>query len=97
MNKLSTHISVCFTHASSHAIRVIKSRKIKWEGHVERMGEIRKRTKFWSENLKERDHLEDLGVDGKLLEWWEGVAWVNSVQNSVQWRAVIAAMNCRVP
>jgi len=28
------------------------------------------RTKFWSENLKGRDHSEDLGVDGrKILEW----------------------------
>jgi hypothetical protein len=27
-------------------------------------------TAFWSENLKWRDHLEDLGVDGKIiLEW----------------------------
>jgi hypothetical protein len=37
-------------------------------------------TKFWSENLKGRDYLEDLGIDGKIiLEWilggigWEGV------------------------
>jgi hypothetical protein len=28
------------------------------------------RTKFWLENLKGRDHLEDKGVDGKIiLEW----------------------------
>jgi hypothetical protein len=27
-------------------------------------------TKFWSENLKERDHLEDLGMDRRIiLEW----------------------------
>jgi len=27
-------------------------------------------TKFWSENVKGRDHLKDLGVDGRiLLEW----------------------------
>jgi hypothetical protein len=24
-------------------------------------------TKFWSENLKGRDHLEDLGIDGKMI------------------------------
>jgi len=24
-------------------------------------------TKFWSEDLKGRDHSEDLGVDGKLI------------------------------
>jgi hypothetical protein len=24
-------------------------------------------TKFWSENLKVRDHSQDLGVDGKIL------------------------------
>jgi hypothetical protein len=23
--------------------------------------------KFWSENLKGRDHLEDLGVDGRII------------------------------
>jgi hypothetical protein len=28
------------------------------------------RTKFWSENLKGREHLEELGVDGRIiLEW----------------------------
>jgi len=26
-------------------------------------------TKFWSENLKVRDHSKDLGVGGKILEW----------------------------
>jgi len=28
------------------------------------------RTKFWSEDVKGKDHLEDLGVDAKIiLEW----------------------------
>jgi len=29
------------------------------------IGEIH--TKFWSENLKGRDHSEDLAVDGKII------------------------------
>jgi len=27
-------------------------------------------TKFCSENLKGRDHLEDLGVDGRIISEW---------------------------
>jgi len=26
-------------------------------------------TKFWSENLKGKDHSEDRAVDGRILEW----------------------------
>jgi hypothetical protein len=28
------------------------------------------RTKFWSENVKGRDHSEDLDVDGKIIFEW---------------------------
>jgi len=28
-------------------------------------------TKFWSENLKERGHAEDLDVDGKVILGWK--------------------------
>jgi hypothetical protein len=34
------------------------------------MGEMRHVTKFWYENLKGRDHGEDIGVNWrKILEW----------------------------
>jgi hypothetical protein len=34
------------------------------------MREMRNRTKFWLDNLKGRDHLEDLGIDRKIILDW---------------------------
>jgi hypothetical protein len=51
-------------------IRMIKSRRLRWAGHILRMGEARNAYNILLENLKGRDHLEDLGVYGKIiLEW----------------------------
>ena len=36
-------------------------RRIRWAGHAVRRGELY--TGFWWGSLRERDHLEDLGVD----------------------------------
>ena len=38
-----------------------------WVGHVERMGRGEAYTGFWWENLRERDHLGDPGVNGRIL------------------------------
>lgn len=38
--------------------------ELKKVGCVARNGQIKRRTKFWSENVKERGHLDHLGVDG---------------------------------
>jgi hypothetical protein len=36
--------------------------------------------RFWWRNLKEGDHLKDLGVDGSILNWalkrYDGRSWV---------------------
>jgi hypothetical protein len=60
-------------YVSPHIITVIKSRKMRWERHVTRMGEWYVHAKFWSENLKGRDQLENLDVDGMIIlgcEFW---------------------------
>ena len=40
---------------------------MKWAGHVARMGRGELHTGFWWGNLRERGHLEDLGVDGMII------------------------------
>jgi len=54
---------LCF---SSNVIRVIKSRRMRWAGHVTRVGERRGAVLCW-ENLKEGDHLKELVVDGRMM------------------------------
>jgi hypothetical protein len=57
-------------YTSSNFIRVIKSKRMRWEGHVAHMGEIRIYTKFWLEILKGRDNLEELGTDVRIILKW---------------------------
>jgi len=46
-------------------------------------------TKFWSENLKERDNSEDsVKREDSIKMWWEGVVWIQLAQDRDQWRAV---------
>jgi hypothetical protein len=51
-------------YSSPDIIRQVKSRRMRWAGHVARMGEERKVYKIWWESAKERDHSEDQGVGG---------------------------------
>jgi hypothetical protein len=51
-------------------IRQIKSRRMSWAGHVARMEEGETCTGFWWASPKEKDHLEDQGVDGRMGSKW---------------------------
>jgi len=72
-----------YLYASPSNIRVIKSKRMRWAGYVVRMGRREAYTGFWWGNLRGRDHLEDLGLDGKIiLEWifrnWDMGVWTGS-------------------
>jgi hypothetical protein len=54
-------------YSSPNIIWVIKSRRMKWAGHVARMGKREVHTGFWWGDLREGDHLGGPGVDGRII------------------------------
>jgi hypothetical protein len=52
-------------------------------------------TRFWSENLKRREHLGDLGVNGRILDKQCGKGWIEGwieflwFMEGIQWRALV--------
>jgi hypothetical protein len=54
-------------YSSPNIIRVIKSRRMRWAGHVARTDVF---TGFWLGGPKARGHWEDLGVDGRITLRW---------------------------
>jgi hypothetical protein len=62
-------------------------------------------TEFWFGNIKRKNQMRDLGVDGRLLmklilkeRVCEGVAWIQVGQVRDQWRALVnTVMNFHVP
>jgi hypothetical protein len=54
-------------YCSPNIVRVIKSRRMKWAGHVARMGRGEAYTGFWWGNLSVQDHLGDPGIDGRII------------------------------
>jgi hypothetical protein len=53
---------------------------------------------YWWESQKERDHWEDQDVGGRTVLRWDGMDWIDLVQDRDQWRALLnTVMNLRVP
>jgi hypothetical protein len=92
-------------YSSPNIVMVIKSRRMRWAGHVERMGEGRGvyrilngrpkggrplgRPRSMWENNIKLD-LREVGIDG--------ANWIQLAQERVQWRAFVnTVMNLRVP
>ena len=83
--------------------RVNQQRRIRRAGHVARMRERRGAQRVLMGNLRVRDHLEDPGVDGRIIlrwifeKWDRGMDWIDLAQDRDRWRAhANAAMNLRV-
>jgi hypothetical protein len=57
-------------YSTPNFVRVIKLRRMRRAGHVARMGRGKAYTEFWWVNLREKDHLGDPGVDGRIILKW---------------------------
>ena len=57
-------------YSSSNIVRVIKSRRMRWAGHVARMGEEKGVYRVLVGNWREGDHWGYLGIDGWIILGW---------------------------
>jgi hypothetical protein len=84
---------------------MIKSRRMRWAGHVARMGEKRNAYRVLVGNPKEkgplgkprRSWVDNIKRDLREIGW-DGMDWIDLAQGRDQWRALVnAVMNLRVP
>jgi transcription termination factor 2 len=92
-------------YSSPNIVRMIKSRKMRWAGHVARMGEERSvysvlvgRSEGKKPLGRPRRRWEDnIKMDLRVIGI-DGANWIRLAQDRVQWRAFVnTVMNLRVP
>jgi hypothetical protein len=82
---------------------MIKSRRMRWAGHVARMGRRGMHIGYWWESQKVIDHWQDQDVGGWkilkcFLERCDGMDWIDLAEDRDQWRALLnTVMYLRVP
>jgi hypothetical protein len=88
-------------YSSPNIVRVIKSRRMRWAGHVACMGEGRGvyrvlvgrpegKRPLVRPRRRWEDNISEIGIDG--------ANWIQLTQDRVQWRAFVnTVMNLRIP
>jgi hypothetical protein len=92
-------------YSSSNIIRMIESRRMRWTGHVARMGETRNAYRILVGKPEgnrplgrpRRRWVDNIKIDLRDIRW-DGMDWINVAQDRGQWTALVnTAMNLRVP
>jgi hypothetical protein len=92
-------------YSSPNIIRVMKSKRLRWAGHVARMGERRGAYRSLVGKPEGRRPLErprrrwEDNIKMDLREvGWGGMDWISLAQDRDRWRALVyTVMNLRVP
>jgi hypothetical protein len=66
-------------------VRVINSRRMRWAGHVARMGGRERCTGFWWGSLRERGRWGDPSIDGRIILGWMFEKWEVGVRTGLGW------------
>jgi hypothetical protein len=92
-------------YSSPNIVRVVKSRRMRWAGHVARMGEGRGVYRVLVGRPKGKRPLgrptrrweDNIKIDLREI-WINGANWIRLAQDRVQWRAFVnTVMNLWVP
>jgi hypothetical protein len=92
-------------YSSPNIVRVIKSRRMRWAGHVARMEERRGVYRVLVGRPEGKRPLgrprrrwdDNIKMDLREI-WMDGANWIQLAQDRVQWRACVnTVMNLRVP
>jgi hypothetical protein len=66
-------------------VRVVKSRRMRWAGHVARIGDGRGVHRILVGNMRERDLWGDTDVDGRVILRWIFRKWERVVRTGWSW------------
>jgi hypothetical protein len=107
----SIYVSICNNeelhnlYSSPSIIRIIKSRRMRWAGHVARTREKRNAYRILAGKPEgkrplgrpRRTWVDNIKMDlGEIT--WDGVNWIDRAQDRDQWRALVnTVLNLRVP
>jgi hypothetical protein len=96
---LLNFVNSFFLYCSPSIIRIIKSRRMRWAGHVACMGEKRNARRI---SAGKPEGKRSLGRPRHIWEGreigWGGMDWIDLAQDRGQWRALVnTIMNLRVP
>ena len=75
-------------YCTPNIVRVIKSRRMKWAGHVARMGEERGAYRVLVEKQEGKNHWGDLGVDGWIILGWISRRWGVGMWTGLGWHRI---------